>query len=791
MYPEKKNSSETILDVRKTIRTVARKWHWYVIAFLVFVPATALFNKIATPQYLISSSIYIKESAASSKDKAQEFMQNFMLFNQQRAYQNEMLVIGSSPLIKEAVKNLGLEVSYYKQERLSYQEIYNLSPFEVIFDTAHIQPLKTNFEIEFAEDGSFNITAEKKDATAYDYQRNKRSKPGLSVNLNRKALPGEAIESDLFSFRIFITNADALPDIAGRKYRFIFNDTKQLEKKFEQSLTIQPANNEVSIVEISMKSPSAEKAVDFIDMLTKIYLQKNLDRKNYLAVNTLKYINQQLNQIQDSLSRAEKKLEVFRSSKQILDITNKSTHVFERLQQLEIERTNMEREHKYYQYLEEYFNNNTELSDLVVPSSMGIPDKTLNDLIRDLIILVNQRNELIAKKQQKSPYLRNLEIQIENLKKPILENIRFAVTTLAKNQEDVLQSINTLKAEASRLPETERQLIGFERKFQLNDGIYTYLLQRQAEAQIAKSSNLPEHEIVEPARFMGIVYPDSRINYALALFAVFMLPTLLIFGIEYFDDRVKNEEDFKDNFRADVIGSITQEEKDDSQLQQNGYNTLLSESLRTIRTNIGFLGKGEKVQTILVTSAISGEGKSFTARHLANAYAQTGLKTVLVGFDLRKSKQFEDINHTGKQSLAAYFLGQSKEADIVVPTGNPNLFVIAPGAVPPNPLELIGSEETNKLFYWLKNNFDHIIIDSTPVGIVSDAFLLMKYSQVNLFVVREQYSHKRIIENVLEDMKSKMIENTVFVINDSKLTNQKYRYNYYHPKKQKKNASRQ
>ncbi len=788
MYPEKKSNSEAYLDVRKTVRSVTRRWHWYAIALLVFLSAALLFNKLTKPKYLVSSSIYIKESSASSKDKAQEFMQNFMLFNQQRAYQNEMLVIGSSPLIKEAVKNLKLEISYFEQQRLTYYEIYNLSPFEVIFDTAHVQPVKTNFNIVFAEDGSFRITADKKEPSVYNYETNKRSKVTQSIALNKSALPGEAIVSDFYSFRVFITDADALQRIAGRKYRFVFNDTRQLEKKFEESLTIQPANNEVSIVEISMKSESAEKAVDFINMLTKIYLQKNLDRKNYLAVNTLKYINQQLNQIQDSLTRAEKKLEVFRSSKQILDITNKSTHVFDRLQQLEIERTTMERDHKYYQYLEDYFNNNTDLSDLVVPSSMGIPDKTLNDLIRDLIILVNQRNELIAKNQQKSPYLKNLEIQIENLKKPILENIKFAVTTLAKNQEDVQLSIEKLKGEASKLPETERQLIGFERKFQLNDGIYTYLLQRQAEAQIAKSSNLPEHEIVEPARFIGIVFPDSRINYALALFAALMLPTLLIFGIEYFDDRVKNEEDFKDNFNANILGSITQEEGADT--QNNSYHTMLAESLRTIRTNIGFLAKGDKIQTILVTSAVSGEGKSFVAQHLAKAYAQTGLKTVIVGFDLRKSNQFSHINNKNNQSLAAFYLGHKKVSEIAIETDQPNLFVIPPGAVPPNPLELIESEKTGVLLNYLKENYDYIIIDTTPIGIVSDAFLLMKYSHVNLFVVRERFSHKRIIENVLDDIKSKMIENTVFVINDSRLTNQKYRYNYYHPKKHKKNEAK-
>ncbi len=783
MHPQQQKNSDTYLDVRKTIRTVARKWHWYVAALVISLAGTMIFNRLATPKYLVSASIYIKETGSPATDRAQEFMQSFMLFNQQRTYQNEMLVIGSSPLIKQTIQNLNMAVSYFEKEGFAYYEKYNLAPFRVVFDSLCPHPINTDFDITFNEDGHFTVEAEQSDVTLFDYVNQKKLKTTEDFELQHSALPGEMVEGVHHRFRILITKAEALPWIAGKKFRFRFNDMKKLERQISEALTIEPANPEVSIVNISMKWPSAEQAVDFIDMLTGIYLQKNLSRKNHLATNTLKYINEQLSQIQDSLSFAEKKLERFRSSRQIMDIGNKTTRVLDRLQQLEVERTNLEREYKYYQYLETYFNNNTDLSNLVVPSSMGIADKTLNELIRDLILLVNQRNELIARKQQKSPYLKNLEIQIENLKKPILENIRFAVSTLGKNVGDIEQTIAKLKAEAGQLPETERQLIGFERKFQLNDGIYTYLLERQAEAQIAKSSNLPEHEMVEPARFMDIVFPNSRINYSLAIFLALMLPTLLIFGIDFFDDRIKSEDDLKDYFPIPMAGHVTKSESTPSITDQPQTNPLLAESFRTIRTNLSFFAKGNPLQTILVTSAISGEGKSFVARHLAAAYAQMSRKTILVGFDLRKGEQFKEVQHTEQQTLSAFYLNRCNIEDIIVSLEQPNLFAIPTGVVPPNPLELITSDQTLQLLARLKEDFDHIIIDTPPVGIVSDAFLLMHHAQVNLIVTREKLSRKRIIQSILNDMADKQIDNLAFILNASSLANKKYQYKYYHPKK--------
>lgn len=262
-----------------------------------------------------------------------------------------------------------------------------------------------------------------------------------------------------------------------------------------------------------------------------------------------------------------------------------------------------------------------------------------------------------------------------------------------------------------------------------------------------------------------------------------MLPTLLIFGIDFFDDRIKSEDDLKDYFPIPMAGHVTKSESTPSMIGQSQTDPLLAESFRTIRTNLSFFAKGNPLQTILVTSAISGEGKSFVARHLAAAYAQMGRKTILVGFDLRKGEQFKEVQHTEGQTLSAFYLNRCNMGDIIVPLEQPNLFAIPTGVVPPNPLELITSDQTRQLLARLKEDFDHIIIDTPPVGIVSDAFLLMHHAQVNLIVTREKLSRKRIIQSILNDMADKQIDNLAFILNASSLAHRKYQYKYYHPKK--------
>ena len=776
-----KNSEDKYLDVKKVFNHLVKNWFWFALSlgFCMLLAIGSL--KILKPKYLVSSSIYIKEDLGLEGQKAKEFIQSFSLFDQKNSYQNEMLILNSSPLLQKTIEELGLKTSYYLKKTFVTKEIYNSSPFQVVVDSAHNQIINTSFEIVFKEDGQFVLTANKRDYEVVNYADGKCFSTINEIDIQEEFFQSSVIEGQDYKFRIYLNEEVDLKKIAGEKYAFKFFDVESLVRKYQSNLKVNPVNTEVSVVELSLKSENPGKAVDFISKLMELYLKKNLERKNHLALNTIDYINSQLNEISDSLSFAESKLEDFRASNQVMDINTKASRVLERLQQLEIQKSSTERAFNYYKYLDDYFQQGDDYSKIVVPSSMGVQNNTLNDFIKDLLILSNQRNDLISRNQQKSPFFKNLEIQIENLRNSIIENISFSKKSLQREVEKFQDQINQLEVQVKSLPKTERQLVGMERKYKINDAIYTFLLQKRAEAQIAKAGNLPEHEIVEPARTISKVFPNANIHFALALFLGLIFPALIILVIDIADDRVRNEQELIEKF-TDIpfLGSIVKNEEAGNKLVvYTDPSSVISETFRTIRTNLSFFREGEKHKTILISSSIAGEGKSFVANNLGISMANLGKKTVVVGYDLRKSGQFNDFVYNRQVGLSSYYLQDKSIEEIVMTTEIENLDFIAPGQIPPNPLELIGNDLTAELFVELKRTYDYIIVDTPPIGVLSDGYMLMKYADVNLFIVREKYTGEGILEGVLDEVKQKGFKNLALVLNGSKLEGKKYKYDYY------------
>lgn len=777
--PVQNKNQDQYLDLHKVVDIVRKKWYFFVIALVDFILLAYVLGKIIAPTYEVSSSIYIKEESGFQSQKATDFLQSFQLFDQKRAFQNEMLILKSTPLITEAVEQLDLEIEYYKVENLVEKEIYKGAPFVVLYDSSHVQAIDVMYTVEFQQDGKFIIEADEDKVKVVDYVRGMVLKDQGTLQLEGTYFQSDEIANDFYNFRVYLKDASQLQQIVGHSYSFTFKDKNAVVRHIQENLKVAPENPDVSIVEIRLKDESYDKAVDFITTLTDIYLKKNLHRKNHLAQNTIAYINTQLEEISDSLSVAENRLESFRSGNQVIDISSKAGRIFERLHQLELEKSAVDRQYQYYQYLDEFFKEKDDLTDLVVPSSMGITDATLNELMRDLIILVNQRSELIGKGQEKSPYLKNIEIQIESLKRPIIENIEFSLRTLQRTLDDLISKINEMKRSLETLPGTERQLVGFERKFQLNDAIYTFLLQRRAEAQIAKASNLPEHEIVEPARLIRQVFPNSKINYSLAVLLGLLVPSFLIMVLRFFDDRIKGEQSLDDFNTLPFLGSVLKNPEKVEDVVAKYPNSAIAETFRTIRTNLFFFIKQETHKTILVTSSVAGEGKSFTSLNLALALAHMGKKVVLVGYDLRKSNQFSNLVDDHKLGLTSLYVGNNSLNEIIQPSTFKGVDIITPGAIPPNPMELIAGEITQEVFINLRKSYDYIVVDSAPVGVVSDAYLLMEHSDINVFVVRENFSKKKIVESVFNDMKQKEVKNLGVVLNASRLEDRKYRYDYY------------
>jgi len=453
-----------------------------------------------------------------------------------------------------------------------------------------------------------------------------------------------------------------------------------------------------------------------------------------------------------------------------MDVDEKSQRILNQREELEANRDLVSRRLNLLQQMKAYFDAAMEdATTLVVPSFLGIEDPLLNSLLQELIRLNSEREPMIQNNQLNSPRLAILNANIENLLNSISENIVFRINSTNSELQDVNRRIARINTEFSRLPQTQRRLLGIERQFNITQDVFTSLMEKRIQAQIARSSTKPDCVVIEPARFTGVASPNMMISLAMALFLAFMFPSVFVFGRKFFMDKIEDKEDLKRLCKLTQIGELPEYKKFSGNILVNEPTELLSEAFRSLRSNINFFLNGDRHKIILLTSSIPLEGKSMSSLNLAAAFALAQYRTLLIRLDLRKA--FEPDDDFGNQSLVGlsdYLIGQAKLEDIITRTETPGLDIIPAGQMPPNPAELLSSERIKDLLIQVRHRFDYVIIDTPPFGLVSDAFILMKYTDINIYMARLGKITKKTFLPNMEEIKDKKLENFYLLINGIK-----------------------
>jgi len=443
---------------------------------------------------------------------------------------------------------------------------------------------------------------------------------------------------------------------------------------------------------------------------------------------------------------------------------------------------------RYYNYVLDYFNKNKDAADVVPPSSMNVIDPIMNQLITELLALNSQRASILSGGGQKNLFLAEIENKIKTQKQVIVENVKNNLATLNLSINELNYRTDKSSQEISKLPKTELGLVGIQRNYKLNDAIMTFLLQKRAEAEIARSSNYPDYEIIEPAREITsqIIYPKRRLNYLIAIVIALLLPTGFILIKDFFNDKITGVADLEHLSKNKVVGLIYKNKHKSDTVVADRPRSSVTEAFRTLRTNLFIKLNVEESRTILVTSSLPKEGKSFVSLNLASSVASIGYKTVLVDCDLRRPSLHVKLNIDNSIGMSSYMVNKALPDDIIVTTVVPNLYFIPAGQILPNPAELIESGACDKLFAFLRANFDYIIIDTPPLGAVADPYLLMKYSTKLVLVTRQNYTRKDIFAEVVAGLEANGQPNFNIVLNDmnySKSSFGKYYGQYYSDEK--------
>ena len=782
MNEEKQLKEEEInsINVMELLYKMLEKWHLFAIAIVISVIACIFITKYSTPLYEAKTTLLIKNNNNMMSNLSGGFGFNF--YNQDFVnFQNEIGTIQSVSMVKRTIKSLDLYVDYFQKSNFKIEDIYKKAPFEIILDYHNTQPTGVPINIELLDKNKCLVSYdEQKNVPIYDYIQDKILSEYRDVSSSRTIIRyGQWYIKDGMKFKILLKDPDNWEDeLSHVKYGFKINDMDALANAFNTT-NIELLNKESSIISIKFKNSNKEKAADFVNKLCEVYIDMTFEEKNHLNVATINFVNSQIDAISDSLTVAEARKEAFQQSNNTFNLTSDVEYLFEKANEFETKRAEETTKKAYYDYLLNYINQTDLNEGLVAPSTMGVDDPLLSKLVVSLTDLILEKQRLSTTLKPQSPKMKEVLGQMETIRNQIKENLKNIQEVSQINEKELNRQQDALQMEIDQLPTTHRNIINIERQFKYNDEIYNFLYTKRAEAEIAKNAALPDHKVIDKARFAVQVYPKTAMNFLIALLIGIAIPAIYVLIRYLAKNTIDSKDDLEKESSAPIIGFIPSFPTNANRLVVfDKPRSQISETFRSLRTNIKYiLGKDtDEGKIILVTSSLPNDGKSLISVNVASIFAISGKKTLLIGYDLRKPSLHKVFGLNATHGLTSYMVGRYELDDVLQATEFENFDVLVAGPVPPNPSELIDSDKNRALLKELRKRYDYIILDTPPVSLIADAQCLAKESDINLFIVRSEQTNKAAFKISIAELTERNDVKIHFVFNDIKTAAQKYGY---------------
>ena len=758
---------EDTIDIKKFIFKIFSNWYWFVLTLFVSITFAYFINKYSDSVYSVNASILVRDKNNSLTSGIDNMMDELGMFRRVRRknVENEIGILNSYTLARRTIEKLDFEVSYFSIGRIREPERYNDMPFVVRFDSTDANVRNYKIYITIIDEGSYHLHINNK------------------YNIDKELQFGEKFKSSDFNFSL-ISKGFHLDSLEVTEYYFVINDLNDVTNTERKKLKIETSDKKSSVLLLTTTGKVIQKEVDYLNKLCDEYIQMDLDEKNEINLKTIHFIDQQLENITDSLTSVENRLQNFKETNKTMNLSMEGKILYEKLEQLENQKAEYIVKNNYYNYLIDYLENKNLKSDIIAPSVMGISDVALNKLVVQLNELAAERNSISYGSTDKNPAINIYDNQIDNITHLIIENINSTLRSSDIALINLQNRIDVIDRDIKKLPVTEKKLINIKRKFTLNDEIYTFLLQKRAETGIAKASNTSENKILDYSRTDNAILlsPKANLNYIIAIIIALLIPLIFIVIIDFFDNKIHERKDIEKKTNIPIIAEIGHNNKSSDLVVFDYPRSSISESFRKLRTNLKYslVNKTGHSPVISVTSTISGEGKTFTAINIASVIAALDKKTIILGLDLRKPTLHKYFNFINENGISEYLTGDANYENIIKETKINNLSVILAGTIPPNPAELIELPKMGELIAKLQTEFDYIILDTPPIALVTDALLLSVFVDVNLYVMRQNYSNISVLE-FINEIQSKNNINLNIIMNDINLSgyySYKYNYNY-------------
>jgi len=765
-FSEEKKPEETV-DFKKIFYLLVRQWKWFLLFGILGFIAAYSYNKLTKPRYTVSASVLVPEKS-TGMDMKNVFEK--VLDQQGNNIYNQIEIIKSYYPINQTLVNLNWKTSWYKKKMMIWRGIFKREPFEVQ-EAPNFNNLKgIPIYITPGSDNSYTISV---------HGKAKINDLPAEVKFEGKGNLGVPFVNEYFNFTL-VKKAGTSAAVEG-EYKFEFNDLNDATLAYQARLKIALKVKKSDLIQCSLEGEEPFRDGEFLNELVKVYIENKIDLQNEAQKRSLVFINNQLNGISDSLNVAGTKFTEFRAKNKIIDIGEQGTLVMNNLKEIESDRAKSQMQLDYFNNLHDYLSNPGNGKQLASPSVVGIEDASLNKLVLKMGELYSRRQLISFSAKPNNPTLGLIDKEIAQTRDLINENLRNLIDNATQSVNSFKERQSRIGNELNKLPEKEQQMITIQRQFDLTNEIYTFLLKKRAETNIALASSISDVQVIDvarPADSLPIGLP-ARTILVIGFILGIAVPLVIILMINVLDDRIRSQEDIENNTKIPVLGNIIHDQSNSIVTVSENPKSIIAESFRTLRTNLQFMLTAPGSKIISVQSTNPAEGKSFIAINLATILAMNNKKVLLIGADMRKPRLHKVFGLPNEHGLSTYLIGYDTIEEVVLPTNIKNLSLIASGPIPPNPAEILGKAELKTLIENVRTRFDYVIVDNAPVSLVTDGIIVSQLSDLNIFILRYGVSHKHQLDMINNYAAKKIISHIGIVVNGIKSNAFGYSFSKY------------
>ena len=778
------NEEKSSFDFATIYTVLILNWKWFVLSLIICMGAAHIYLRYATPIYQSAAKLLIKddEGSRSSFKGGNSIMSatNLGIISNSNGIDNEMEILKSRTLAQQTVYDLKLYVNYRHEGKLKDHILYGDQEVNIDMDLEHLKKLNAPMNLKITREGrNYHVTG------SYNVPIDNNSFNPEAVNIDKtfSALPA-TIGTRVGVVRFTQNGNYMLRDGESLKATMIAPEIAA--GKYVGNLNVTESSKTTTIVDLVLNDEIPQRAIDYLKQLAIVYNRQANEDKNEIAVRTEQFINQRLEKINAELGSTEGQLENYKKRNNMVELKMNATQAVANADQYAQKLSEANTQVALLDELTRYMNEPSNRHQ-PIPSNVGLSDASATSLINEYNKIALQRNQLLHSASENSPTVTPLTAQLDDLNSSIKRAMTQARAGLRIQRNSIAAQAGKYEGQINNTPEQERMLTQIGRQQEVKSGLYLMLLQKREENSISLAATADKGKLIDTPVFAGKVTPKNYMIMLIALILGLAIPAGILFLLEFFRYKIEGHNDVAKLTNLPIIADVAiaserAKTKADIVVHEN-KNNLMEEIFRSLRTNLQFLLK-QHDKVIMFTSTTSGEGKTFIASNVAISFALLGKKVVLVGLDIRKPRlaelfEIDDHHHGITNLLVKDEVNWSDVKEQIIPSGiNDKLDILMAGPVPPNPGELVTRESLEQTMEQLKEHYDYILIDTAPVGLVTDTLALGRISNATVYVCRADFTQKASFGLINSLSMEKKLPNMSIVLNGVDLSKKKYGYYY-------------